>query len=229
MGLLQEAEFSSALYPEELYRRLRHGTTTIAILCRDGVIMATDTRATTGYFVAHKHVKKVFPLDDHLAMTISGVVADAQTLLDILRANARLYKLRVGRPMPVNAIARLAANVLFSARLFPLAMQAIVGGMDDAGPHIFALDPFGSLTKEKCFSTGSGSPIALGVLEDSYRDDMSVEEGVPLVIRSLVSAMRRDAGTGDSFDVVVVTDRGYRELTKQEKEDYLKKLKLSVV
>jgi proteasome beta subunit len=200
------------------------GTTTIALVCDRGVVMATDTRAVSGSFIAHKQVKKVFPLDDHLAMTIAGVVADAQSVIELLKVHSRLYRLDVGRPVPVRAAARFAANVLFRSRLYPLVMQATVGGVDDTGPHLFALDPFGSLTEEKCFSTGSGSPIALGILEDGYREGMPVEEATQLIIRGMRSAMKRDAGTGDSFDVAIVTEEGYRELSVEEKREYLRKL-----
>lgn len=199
------------------------GTTTVGIICRDGVVLGTDTRATAGFFVAHKHAKKVFPLDDHLAMTIAGTVADAQTVLEILRANARLYRLDKGRPMPVNSVARLAANILFGSRTYPLGLQAIICGIDDSGAHLFALDPFGSVTEEKCFSTGSGSPISFGVLEDGFKEGISVNEGLPLVVRAVSSAMKRDAGSGDSFDVAVVTKEGYRELTADEKKALEKK------
>lgn len=197
------------------------GTTTIGIVCEDGVVMATDTRVTMGLFVAHKHGKKIFSIDDHLAMTIAGVVADAQNVVEILKANAYLYRLRNGRPMPVGAAARLAANLLFSSRIYPLIMQAIIGGVDSEGFHIFALDPLGSVTGETCVSTGSGSPIAYGILEDAYRGEMSVDEGLSLVVRAVNSAMKRDAGSGDSFDVAVVTREGYRELGEEEKRGLL--------
>lgn len=199
------------------------GTTTIGIVCRDGVVLATDTRATAGLFVAHKQAKKVLPIEEHLAMTIAGTVADAQTVFEVLKANARLYRLDKDRPMPVKAAARFTANLLFGSRLYPLEMQAIICGIDDSGAHLFALDPLGSVTEEKCFSTGSGSPIALGVLEDGYQEGISVSEGLPLVVRAVSSAMKRDAGSGDSFDVAVVTKEGYRELTAEEKKSLEKK------
>ncbi|MGB9683973.1 MAG: proteasome subunit beta, partial [Candidatus Bathyarchaeales archaeon] len=78
------------------------GTTTIGVVCKDGVILASDTRVTMGFYVAHKHGKKIYKIDDHLAMTIAGIVADAQRTVDILTANAQLYRLNMGRPMPIN-------------------------------------------------------------------------------------------------------------------------------
>jgi len=193
------------------------GTTTIGAVCKDGVILASDTRVTMGYFVAHKKGKKVYKIDAHLAMTISGVVADAQRTVDILKANSQLYKLNNGRSMPVRSAARLVANLLFSSRFAPMIAQVLVGGVDDAGPHVFSLDPFGSLTEEKCVATGSGSPIAYGVLEDKYKEDMTIKTLLPIVVRAVDSAMKRDAASGDSFDVAVIDEKGYRELDDDEK------------
>lgn len=197
------------------------GTTTIGVVCKDGVILASDTRVTLGTFVAHKRGKKVYKIDEHLAMTISGNVADAQRTVDILKANAQLYKLNTGRPMPVNSAARLIANLLFSARLAPMIAQVLVGGVDSTGPHVFSLDPFGSLTEEKCVATGSGSPIAYGVLEDKYKEDRTIKDLLSVVVRSVDSAMKRDSASGDSFDVSVIDEKGYRELSDEEKRSLL--------
>jgi len=202
----------------ELKDMLLKGTTTIGIVCKDGVVLASDTRAVMGYFVAHKNVKKIYPVDKHIAITIAGGVADAQNVVSILKANARLFHLNKGRLMPVSAASRLAANILFQSRGSPLLMQALIGGFDDTGTHIFSIDPFGSVTEETCVSTGSGSPIAYGVLEDSYRKGMSINEGVDLVIRAVNSAMKRDIASGNNFNVVVVGKEGYRELTDDEKK-----------
>ncbi len=192
------------------------GTTTTGIVCTDGIVMATDTRVVMGFTVAHKQGKKIYPIADHIAMTIAGGVADAQNVVEILQANAKLFRLDKGRKLPVSAAARLAANILFSARGY-LMVQALVGGVDDSGPHIFSIDPYGSITEETCVATGSGSPVAYGVLEDGYKDNLSTDEGIALLSRAVASAMKRDAGSGDSFDVAVITSEGYRELTAQEK------------
>ena len=197
------------------------GTTTLGVVCRDGVMLASDTRVTMGFYVAHKHGKKIYKIDDHLAMTIAGTLADAQRTVDILTANAQLYKINMGRPMPVNSAARLVANLLFSSRYVPLLTQVLVGGIDDTGPHIYSLDPFGSLTEEKCVATGSGSPIAYGVLEDKFREDMSVKELLPVVAKAVGAAMKRDAASGDSFNIAIIDEKGYRELTDEEKKELL--------
>jgi len=197
------------------------GTTTIGLVCKNSVVLASDTRVTMGFYVAHKHGKKIYKIDDHLAMTISGSVADAQRTVDILKVNAQLYKLNMDRPIPVSSAARLIANLLFSSRYAPLIAQVLIGGMDDTGPHVFSLDPFGSLTEEKCVATGSGSPIAYGILEDRFKEDMSAKEILPVIVKAVDSAMKRDAASGDSFNVAVIDGKGYRELTKEEKKQLL--------
>jgi len=194
------------------------GTTTVGIVCRDGVILASDTRVTMGFFVAHHRGKKVYQIDNHLAMTISGSVADAQYAVEQLKANAQLYRLDLARPMPVSTAARVIANLLFSLRYIPLIAQVLIGGVDDTGPHVFSIDPLGSITEEKCVATGSGSPIAYGVLEDKYKEDSSIQDMLGIVVRAVDSAMKRDAASGDNFDVSIIDKNGYRELNEKEKK-----------
>jgi proteasome beta subunit len=199
------------------------GTTTIGVVCKDGVVLASDTRVTMGFYVAHKQGKKVYKIDDHIGMTIAGTVADAQRVVDILTANAQLYKINMNRPMPIHSAARLVANLLFSARYIPLATQVLVGGVDETGPHIFNLDPYGSLTEEKSVSTGSGSPIAYGILEDKYREDMPIAEMIPIIVKAVNAAMKRDVASGNNYNVIVIDKKGYRELSEEEKKHLLTK------
>jgi proteasome beta subunit len=115
----------------------------------------------------------------------------------------------------------LLSNLLFSARYVPLLAQVLVGGLDDTGPHIFSIDPFGSLTEEKYVSTGSGSPVAYGILEEKYKDDVPVREMLPVIVKAVDAAMKRDAASGDGFNVAVIDAKGYRDLTDKEKKQLL--------
>jgi len=200
------------------------GTTTVGAISRDGVILASDTRVTMGSLIVHKRGKKVHKIDDHLAMTISGVVADAQKIVAALRANARMYRIQRKISMPVSAAARLVANLFFSHRLFPFMAHIIIGGIDISGPHLFLIDQFGSITEERYVATGSGSPIAYGILEERFKEDLSLEEAIPIVTLALRSAMKRDVGTGDSLDIVMIDKNGYRELSADEKSKILESL-----
>jgi proteasome beta subunit len=200
------------------------GTTTVGVVCSDGVILGTDTRATMGNYVASKHAKKVYKITERLAMTVAGGVAVAQRIVEILRINATLFELEKNRPMPVQSAARLVSNVLFQNREVgrPLPMQALIGGYDETGAHVFNLDPFGSVTEEKMVSTGSGSPLAYGVLEAQYREGRTIKDMIPIVVEAIDSAMKRDVASGDSFDLAVIDGEGYRELSQEDKESLLK-------
>ncbi len=193
------------------------GTTTIGAISTDGVVLASDTRVTAGDLIVHKKGKKVYKIDDHIAMTISGLVADAQKTVEMLKANSKLYRLERKSPIPVSAAARLVANLFFSNRYAPFLAQIVLGGVDDSGPHIFTIDPFGSIIEEKCVATGSGSPVAYGVLEEMYREGLPLKEVLQIVVKSLNSAMKRNVASGDSFDVSVIDLGGYRELSDDEK------------
>jgi len=205
---------------ENIEKLALKGTTTVGVVCTDGVILSSDTRVTMGYFVAHKQGKKIYQIDDHIGMTISGGVADAQYVVEVLKVNAKLYKLNNGRPMPIKSAARLVSNVLFSAR-GGLMAQILVGGYDSTGPHVFSLDPLGSLMEEKCVATGSGSPIAYGVLEDKYKEGQPVKDVLPVVVRAVDSAMKRDIASGNNYDIAVISKDEYRSLSTEEKKAIL--------
>lgn len=199
-----------------------HGTTTVGLVCSDGVVLATDTRVTAGGFIAHKRGKKLIQIDTNIAMTISGVVADAQNIVDILRYYVGIYKLEKNRLMPVKSAARLVSNVLFASRLYPYIADVLVGGVDGSGGSIYNIDFFGSLNQEKVVATGSGSPVAYGVLEAEYKEGIPVSKGYQLAAKAIIAAMKRNVATGDHFDIAIIDSKnGYRELTEQEKEKLL--------
>lgn len=212
---------NTTISSDSVDRLVLKGTTTIGVVASDGIILASDTRVTMGLYVAHKRGKKVYKIDDHLAMTIAGTLADAQRTVDILSANAKLYRINMGRPIPISSAARIIANLLISLRFLPLLTQVLVGGVDETGPHIYNLDPFGSLTEEKYVSTGSGSPVAYGLLEDKYKPDMTIDELAPIMAKAVEAAMKRDAASGDSYDISVIDKKGYREFTEKEKKKLL--------
>jgi proteasome beta subunit len=193
-------------------------TTTIGFIVGNVVVLATDTRATAGFFVAHRTAKKIHKISDYIAMTIAGRVADAQALVDLMRANVRHFEVTQGRRMQVRALATLLSTYMFYYRFFPYQTQLLVGGVDDSGPHLFNVDPLGGVTEEKVISTGSGSPVALGVLEAEYREDLSIDEAVELAYKAVAVAIRRDIGSGDSIDVAYISPAtGYVELSPAEK------------
>lgn len=204
------------------------GTTTVGLVCKDSVVLSADTRATSGFFVAHRNTRKIYEIDRHLGITISGVVADCQKIADYLKFYANLYRVEEVKPMPIQSAARLTANILYSTRLYPMIADVMVAGLDINGPSIFNVDPLGSLTQEKYVSTGSGSPVAYGLLETDYKESMSVEEAINLAVRSVVAAIRRNIGTGDGFNVVSIGKKGFYEYSLQDKQRILSTLNLTL-
>jgi proteasome beta subunit len=201
-----------------------HGTTTVALCCSDGVVLCTDTRVTAGYlYIAHRRGKKVHQIDKHVGVTIAGTVAEAQSMIDTLKYYANLYRLENQKPIPVRSLGRISANIFFQNRYYPFIADFLIGGWDETeGNVIYSVDFFGALTKEDAVSTGSGSPVAYGIIEDQYRKNMTVEQVVPIAIQAVNAAIKRNAGTGDGFDVAVITkEAGYNELSRQEKENRL--------
>jgi len=190
------------------------------------VVAAAEHRATMGTMIAHKVAKKIFKIDEHMFLTTAGLVGDAQLLARYLKVEAELYKLEREEKMPIKGAATLMANILNQRKFYPYYVQLIIGGVDLTGPHIFALDPAGGAIEDIYTTTGSGSPYVFGVLEDHYKEGMSVEEGIDLAIRAMTAAMKRDSASGDGMDVVVITKEGYRELSREEIEERKKKLNL---
>jgi proteasome beta subunit len=181
------------------------GATTVGVVCADGVILASEKRVTYGNFVMSKGGKKVFKITGQIGAACAGLVGDMQILTREVEAQANLFSMEVGRPISVRAASKLMSNILFNRRYAPLITQTIVGGLDDEGASLYVLDVLGSLIPDKYAVVGSGTEIAVGVLEESYKEGLSVEEAKPLVTRAIKSAISRDAMSGDGIDFLIIT------------------------
>lgn len=191
---------------------LKTGTTTIGIKLKDGVILASDQRATMGNLIAHSHVQKVYQLSDNIGMTIAGVVGDAQLMVRYMQSEISIYSMKKGSPMSVTAAATLVASVIRQG--FYLGL--IVGGYDKTGGHIFSIDGAGGYIEDNYCSVGSGSMFALGSLEATFKENMTKEEGINAAITALNSARRRDNCTGDGMLVSYIGPDGYESLSPDE-------------
>jgi proteasome beta subunit len=187
------------------------GATTIGVVCADGVILASEKRVTYGNFVMSKGGKKVFKITERIGVACAGLVGDMQILTREVEAQANLFSMEVGRSISVRAASKLMANILFNRRYAPLITQTIVGGLDDEGASLYVLDVLGSLIPDKYAAVGSGTEIAVGVLEEGYKDGMRLEEAKALVTRAIKSAISRDAMSGDGVDFLMITKEGIAE------------------
>lgn len=206
---------------------LDSGTATIGLVCKDGVVLATERRATMGYFIANKTTVKLFRIDKNIGATFAGTVGDAQVMVRYLQAEVALYRMRKGAPIRVESAATLTANILNTNRYYPYLAWLIVGGIDATGCHVFALDAGGGSIEDRFVSIGSGSPFVYGILEDAWKETPSVFEAVDLSLRGLTAAMKRDSASGDGYAVAEITEAGYRELGSDEIQKRLSRLKLT--
>ncbi|MCD6575968.1 MAG: archaeal proteasome endopeptidase complex subunit beta [Nanoarchaeota archaeon] len=196
---------------------MKHGTTTVGIVTKEGVVVAADKRATMGYLVAHKNVDKVVEITDRILMTTAGMVGDAQMLAKYLKAELELYEIRKNKKITVKAASTLLANILYSNRFsIPFYVQLLLAGVDETGYHLYSLGPDGSNLEDKYISTGSGSVMAYGVLEDNYKDGISLKEGIHIAARAIKAAMARDIATGEGIDVYTITKKGISKVPKEE-------------
>jgi proteasome beta subunit len=212
----------------DVYGVNKTGTTTLGLVCKDGVVMGTEMRATMGHLISHKTTQKLFRIDDHIGFTVAGLVGDAQTLARWLQAEVELYKVKRNSEISLKAAATLMANILNGRKFYPFYVQLLIGGVDREGGHVYSLDAAGGSIPDKFTTTGSGSVFVYGVLEDLWKDDLNIDQGLDIAIRGLTAAMKRDAASGDGIALCTITrEKGFQRLTTEELDRRKKKLHLA--
>jgi len=207
--------------PEEVKKT---GTTTLGMVCKEGVIIATEKRATMGTLIAHKATQKLYKIDNHLALATAGLVGDLQVLARYLNAEANLYRLKRDVRMPVKSAATLMSNIMNQRKFYPYYVQLILGGFDQTGGHVYSLDAAGGAIPDKYTSAGSGSPYVFGVLEDNYKEEMATDEGIDLAVRAITAAKNRDSASGGMIEVAVITKDGFNKVPEEEIKKKMEKL-----
>lgn len=206
-------------YMKNEMAKILKGTTTVGIVCSDGVVIGADTRASFGDFIANSDARKVYRIDSTLAMTIAGGVGDAQDLIRIIKAQNEIYKMNENRSMSPKSAASLLSIILQQNKMFPYYVQLLVAGVDEEEPQIYSLDAFGGSLEETKFTvTGSGSEVALGYLEDAFKKGMTTKDAVRNVAKALAVAMKRNSATGDGMIVATITKAGYTEYSGKDLE-----------
>ena len=197
--------------------------TVVGVRCKDGIVLASDSRGTSYYHVLSKRVQKTFKLDESIGAAIAGGSGDVQSFVSALKVEANLYRLNRGRSIPTKGLVQVAANLLFQRRMYPYIVDGVIAGLDKEGPSLYFIDPVGGkIEEEKFASAGTGSTVAYGTLEQMYRDDMTLDECAKLAAQSIKIAIERDAATGDKIVVVVIDKDGYRELPEDDVKSLLK-------
>lgn len=202
--------------------KILHGTTTVGIRASDGVVLCADMRASAGYFIANNTTMKIQKIDIHAGLTLAGGVADAQNIVDILRYHSNLHRVDRQAPIPIRSLARLCSLVFHQNRGYPFIADILVGGYDGTGPSLYNVDMFGSVEQKPYVTTGSGSPVAYGLLEEEYREDLTVEEAKKVALRAVRAAIIRNIGTGDGINIAVMDRDGFRLLGAEQKRAEIK-------
>lgn len=200
---------------------VKTGTTTMGIVCKDGVVLAADKRATAGSMIVGKRFDKIYQVDDLIAVTIAGMVSDAQLLVKLIKAEIRLRKVRTNVEMSVKEAANLIAGMTYSNvrrfSMFPGIVGFLVAGKDSEGFKLYNIGVDGSITEEPDFtSDGSGSVFAYGVLETMYKKGISIDEGKKLALKSLNAALQRDSASGSGIDIFTITKEGVKKAVSKE-------------
>ena len=187
------------------------GATTIGLVCKGGVILASEKRVTWGNMLTSRGGMKVFKLNNRIGLAFAGLMSDMQALTREVSAYAQLYELENNRPIGVKAMGKLVSNMLFQRRMYPLLMETLVGGVDEEGVNLFSMDPVGSLIPDPFITAGTGAAIAMGVIEAEFKDDMSMKEGADLALKAIKAAVARDIASGDGVDMLIITKDGVEE------------------
>jgi len=204
----------------ETEHHVQKGTTTVGIACKDCIVLAADKRATAG-FIVNKKTQKIHKVTDNCAVTMAGLVSDAQLLVKLIRAETKLKDLQTLRSSTTKEMANLLAGMLYNnLRRFsavPGIVSFLLAGSDSEGSHLYDLGIDGSITLvDDYVSDGSGSIFALGALEALYKKSMSQEEGVKLAVRAISAALQRDVNTGNGIDVWVIDQKGIRVAVEKD-------------
>ena len=201
--------------------KILHGTTTVAIKVKDGVVLCADMRASGGYFIANNNTMKIQKIEQHAGLTLAGGVADAQNIVDVLRYHANVHRIQNQEPIPIKSLARLTSLMFHQNRGYPFIADILVGGYDNQGPQLFNIDMFGSVEEKNYVTTGSGSPVAYGLLEEEYKDNLTLDEAKSIALRAVKAAITRNIGTGDGINVALIDKNGFQLLDSERKKAVL--------
>ncbi|MCP3686701.1 MAG: proteasome subunit beta [bacterium] len=206
---------------------VKKGTTTLGMVCKDGVVIAADRRATIGTLIADKRAEKIHQITDNMALTLAGTVSDAQLLVKLIKAELKLKTIRTEREPSVKESANMLGGMIYSnIRKFstiPGISHFLLAGVDEDGYHLYDLFADGSVTK--CIdyvASGSGSITAYGVLEALYKQDVDVKDGVALSLRAINAALQRDCASGNGVDVITITKDGVKRVVEKEIDSTIK-------
>ncbi|MBT5423076.1 proteasome subunit beta [archaeon] len=202
---------------------LKTGTTILGIVCKDGVVMASDRQSTAGTIVMNKNSEKTKQINEYILISGTGMVSDIQRVSKILPAELKLKELRAKKTPSVKEASNLLSNISYSGirqpSVIPQQAGFLLGGFNEDGTtELYSIEPAGSVVKVEDYDAnfGSGMPYVLGLLERQYKEGIGVKEGVELAKEALKSSMQRDVGSGYGIDIFTITKEGIKKVVEQK-------------
>ena len=205
-------------------KTLKTGTSTVAIMCKDGIVIAADKRTTAGSFVYRKDAKKLEMIEDNHVLAWAGQVSDIQLSVKIIKAQIKLDEMRRGKKLSTKEIANLISGINYNAIRTTYAISSfLLAGSDGKGFHIYTIEPAGSVIEITDFvGDGSGMMFTTGVFEANYKKGMSIDEGIKLAVKAINASMQRDTGSGNGINVFTLTNKGVKHVVDKELDTTLK-------
>ncbi|QIB78205.1 archaeal proteasome endopeptidase complex subunit alpha [Haloferax volcanii] len=214
------------LYQVEYAREaVKRGTASIGVRTPEGVVLAADKRSRSP-LMEPTSVEKIHKADDHIGIASAGHVADARQLIDFARRQSQVNRLRYGEPIGIETLTKEVTDHIQQytqvggARPFGVAL--LIGGVENGTPRLYETDPSGTPYEWKAVSIGADRGDHQEHLEENFRDDLTLDEGIELALEAIASTS--DEGTApDGVDVATVSAESERfvELSNDEIEDYL--------
>ena len=206
-----------------------HGTTIVAASFPGGVVLAGDRRATMGNMIAQRDIEKVFPADEYSAVGIAGTAGLAVEMVKLFQLELEHFEKVEGAQLSLEGKANRLSTMIRSNLAMAMQGLAVVPlfagfDVDREKGRIFSYDVTGGRSEEVGYAaTGSGSIFARGSMKKLYRDDLTEQQTLTLVVQALYDAADDDSATGGPdvarriYPIVtVITDEGFRKLTDAE-------------
>jgi len=203
---------------------MKSGTSIVGIVCKEGVVMAGDRRATLGgQIVARKKEHKLAKINDYLVIAWTGGVSDAQLSAKIIAAELKLKELKTKERASVKEAANFIGTYLYrnirTPSMVPAIVGLLIGGFNEDGTtELYTISPDGVVWLVEDFDANlcSGMPYILGLLERQYRKDLSLKEAIELGKEAIKSSIERDTASGNGIDVFTITKSGIQHAVSEE-------------
>eukprot|EP00300_Choanocystis_sp_HF-7_P030334 c39151_g1_i1.p1 GENE.c39151_g1_i1~~c39151_g1_i1.p1 ORF type:complete len:255 (+),score=41.79 c39151_g1_i1:35-766(+) len=212
---------------------IKLGSTAVGIQTSEGVVLAVEKRVTSPLHEPYS-IEKVLEVDSHIGCAMSGLTADARTLIEYARNQAQNHRFSFNEPMPVESCTQAICDLALrfgegdeeeAVMSRPFGVALLVAGVDEEGPCLYNTDPSGTYFKYDAKAIGQGSEGAQTQLQESYNKSMTLEEAETLALSTLKQVMEEKI-TASNVEIAAVTtkDRQFRIYTSADLERVLARL-----